>query len=496
MGTNVSISNIDEVFVHVTCEEGISYELKDHFTFLVPGAQFSPAFKSRIWDGKIRLFNSRTHRIYRGLMPKVAEFCEERGYSWEYDNEVYNEEFSAFEAQEFIKKLNPKYETRDYQLESFIHCIRNRRTLLLSPTASGKSFIYYLIANKILSDGGKKGLILVPTVSLVEQMYTDFQDYSSNNGWDVEKYIHRIYQGKEKDSKKPITVSTWQSLFKQPPEYFKQFDFIIGDEAHGYKAESLKIIMEGLTNCYYRIGMTGSLDGTKTHKLVLEGLFGPTHRIVTTDDLMQRKLVSEFNIKALLLKHNDGVCQAMKNATYQQEMVYLIGNEARNKFIVNLTLSLEQNTLVLYQYVDKHGMILRDMINTKIAGTNRKCFFIYGKTDVDIREETRRIVETEKDAIIIASYGTFSTGVNIKNLHNIIFASPSKSRIRNLQSIGRSLRISDTKDSATLFDIADDLRYKNHENFTIKHFSERLKLYAEEKFKFKIYKIMLGTKVG
>jgi superfamily II DNA or RNA helicase len=162
-------------------------------------------------------------------------------------------------------------------------------------------------------------------------------------------------------------------------------------------------------------------------------------------------------------------------------------NEARNRFITNLALSLEGNTLVLYQYVDKHGKILHEQINKKADG--RKVFFVSGEVDGDAREDIRRIVETETDSIIVASFGTFSTGINIRNLHNIVFASPSKSRVRNLQSIGRGLRKSDTKDSAVLFDIADDLRYKKHDNYTLKHFAERIKIYSDEKFIFKIYKI-------
>ena len=141
--------------------------------------------------------------------------------------------------------------------------------------------------------------------------------------------------------------------------------------------------------------------------------------------------------------------------------------------------------------VDKHGQILYDMIcNTEKLG-QRKVFFVHGGTETSDREEIRRIMEIENDAIVVASYGTFSTGINIRNLHNIIFASPSKSRVRNLQSIGRGLRKSEGKEIATLYDIADDLRVKQHMNFTLKHFVERVKIYTEEKFPFKIYKIGL-----
>lgn len=482
MVDKVIITNKDEVYVHILCDEDIAYEIREHFTFHVPGYQFTPQYRSRLWDGKIRLFDLRTRLIYRGLVQYVVKFCEDREYSWSYDNEIYDQEFSLKEAQDFISTLNIPIEPRDYQLDAFVHAIRNRRSLLLSPTASGKSLIIYLITRYV---NVRKSLIIVPTISLVTQLASDFADY----GFESDRYIHRIFAGQDKQTDKPITISTWQSLYKLPKEYFKQFELVIGDEAHLFKSKEISSLMSNLVNAKYRIGTTGTLDGTKTHKLVLEGLFGTVRKVTTTKDLMEQGHVADFNIKCMLLKHPDAVCQALKAATYQQEIEYLILNESRNKFISNLALSLKGNTLVLYQYVDKHGKILHDMINRKIG--DRKCFFVYGKTEGEVREEIRHIVEKENDAIIIASYGTFSTGINIRNLHNIIFASPSKSRVRNLQSIGRGLRKSDTKDSATLYDIADDLRYRKRENFTLKHFAERIKIYSEEKFEFKIYKIEL-----
>jgi superfamily II DNA or RNA helicase len=484
------IRNKDEAFVQIECTDGISYELREHFTFQVPGYQFTPQYRARLWDGKIRLFDSRTKQLYRGLVPYIAKFCEEREYDWEYENEDYDEEFSLSEANEFVERLRPKHVPRDYQLDAFVHAIRTRRSLLLSPTASGKSLIIYLLSRFLQYRGMKKGLIIVPTVSLVEQLTTDFEDYSETNGWNVSNNIHKVYQGKDKDSDKFLTISTWQSLYKMPKQWFAQFDFVIGDEAHQFKAKSLTDIMTGLTNAKYRIGTTGTLDGTKTHKLVLEGLFGTVRKVITTKELMDAKHLAEFQIKCLLLRHSESICQASKNFTYQQEIEYLVLNESRNRFISNLAVSLDGNTLVLFQYVDKHGKILHKQISDKV-GLDRKVFFISGDTNVDIREEVRKIVESETNAIIVASFGTFSTGINIRNLHNIIFASPSKSRIRNLQSIGRGLRTSDTKTSAQLFDIADDMRHKKHENYTLRHFSERIKLYGEEKFKFKVYKIEL-----
>ena len=482
--------NENEAFVRIICEDDIAYELREAFTFQVPGYQFTPQYKARLWDGKIRLFDVRSKQLYRGLVPYIAKFCEERNYDWDYENEAYDEEFSLAEANEFVEKLKPKHAPRDYQLDAFVHAIRTRRSLLLSPTASGKSLIIYLLACFFQNRGLKKGLIIVPTVSLVEQLTSDFKDYSETNEWNVNDSVHKIYQGQEKDTHKFLTISTWQSLQRLPKQWFAQFDFVIGDEAHGFKAKELTNIMTGLINAKYRIGTTGTLDGTKTHRLVLEGLFGSVRKVITTKELMDAKHLAEFQIKCLLLRHGESICQAAKNFSYQQEIEYLVLNESRNRFIANLAISLDGNTLVLFQYVDKHGRILHKLIADKL-GAERKVFFVSGDTDVEIREDIRKIVEQETNAIIVASFGTFSTGINIRNLHNIIFASPSKSRIRNLQSIGRGLRKSDTKDSAQLFDIADDMRYKKHENYTLKHFAERIKIYTEEKFAFKVYKIEL-----
>jgi superfamily II DNA or RNA helicase len=498
---NLVITKHSEAYVHIKCENGISKELSEWFSFFVPGHQFTPAFRNKIWDGRIRLYNLQTNLIYHGLLPYIENFCKERDYSLEYGDPRpdLTDDYPVYHADKFITELDLQSRgqpigVRDYQKSAYIHSMRNKRALLLSPTSSGKSLIIYLLIRQILDYKCKKGLIIVPTTSLVEQLYSDFADYSTANGWKVEDNVHRIYQGKDKHTDLPLTVSTWQSLYTQPNEYFEQFDFILGDEAHLFKAQSLVSIMTKCVNAKYRIGLTGTLDGTKTHKLVLEGLFGTVEKVTTTKELMDNKQIADFIIKCLVLKHDEEICQLMKGKTYQEEIEYLILNENRNKFIKNLSVSLTGNTLILYQYVDKHGKILYDMIsNTKNIG-DRKVFFVYGKTDTETREEVRRITEDENDAIIVASYGTFSTGINIRNLHNIIFASPSKSRVRNLQSIGRGLRIGDNKTEAVLYDIADDLRYKNHMNFTLKHFVERTKIYNEEKFTYKLYKI--GLKNG
>lgn len=491
---HITITKVNEVYGKVECERHVARELSEYFTFFVPGYQFVPAYRNRIWDGKIRLFNLQTNQLYLGLVPYLTEFCDEREYAYSHD--LIEDEYSVYHAHKFFDTLNLHSQgkpigVREHQEHAFIEAIQKRRTLLLSPTASGKSLIIYLICRQLLDYQNLKGLIIVPTTSLVEQLYGDFGDYASESGFKNYMHVHRIYQGKEKDTDKDITISTWQSLYKMPPEYFHQFDYVIGDEAHLFKAQSLTSILTSCINAKYRIGLTGTLDGTKTHKLVLEGLFGPTKRVVTTKELIDKKQLSSFNIKCLVLKHSEEICQQMKDKSYPDELKYLIESENRNRFIRNLAVSLTKNTLVLFQ-MKKHGKLLYEMIKEKAVG--RKVFFVDGDVETEVREEIRRIMELEDDAIFVASFGTTSTGTNIRNLHNIIFTSPSKSRVRNLQSIGRGLRQSDGKDIATLYDIADDLRIKKHTNFTLQHFVERVKIYNEEQFSFKIYNI--GLKNG
>ena len=494
MTFDITVNKKDEAYARITCERHVAKELSEYFCFFVPGYQFVPAYRNKIWDGKIRLFNLQNSTFYLGLTHYLQLFCEEREYTIDFqDNIDVEDDYSVYHAKKFIESLNiyargEPIEVRDYQLSAYVHSMQKRRAVLLSPTASGKSLIIYLIFRQLHQYQNLKGLVIVPTTSLVEQLYSDFADYNNEN---MDPWLHRIYQGKEKDTDKPLTISTWQSLYKMPPEYFKQFDYVIGDEAHLFKAQSLTTILTSCVNAKYRIGLTGTLDGTKTHKLVLEGLFGPVKKVITTKELIDAQQVSDFEIKCLVLKHNDEIAKELKSKTYQEEIQYLISNVERNKFIKNLAVSLGNNTLILYQMVEKHGEILYTMIkDTKKIG-NRKVFFVHGGTDTADREDIRRIMEIENDAIVVASFGTFSTGINIRNLHNIIFASPSKSRVRNLQSIGRGLRQSEGKEIATLYDIADDLRVGKHMNFTLKHFVERVKIYNEEKFTYKMYKIGL-----
>jgi superfamily II DNA or RNA helicase len=479
----------DEVYIKIECDRGLAQELSDYFTFEVPGAKFMPSYKNRMWDGKIRLFNTASHTLYKGLMRRVEKFCKDRDYECVIHGGL--DDINDIHLNDLEEFLKGKYTPRDYQLRAVAHALRTSRALILSPTASGKSFIIYSILKYLLVKAScKKALLIVPTTSLVAQMNADFDDYSSEEPQFY--YTHCIMEGQEKNHESAnLFISTWQSIYKQPKKWFDQFDVVIGDEAHQFKATSLTKIMTKLDNCEWRFGLTGTLDGTQTNKLVLEGLFGPIMKVIQTKELIDQGTLSDFKIKCLVLKYPESDCKSNKSSTYQDEISFLIGNDYRNNFIKNLAITRTGNTLLLYQMVDKHGVLLYNSINDQAK--DRKVFFVHGGVSADDREEIRRIVENEKDAIIVASYGTFSTGINIRNLHNVIFASPSKSRVRNLQSIGRALRKGDSKETATLYDIADDLTYKSRNNHTIKHFAERVKIYNEEEFEYKIYNIKVGN---
>ena len=486
--SHLIISKKNEVYLHIKAEPHIYYELKDQFTFDVPGAKFMPQYRNKYWDGRIYLFNVQTGEIYVGLLDKIIKFCETHEYTYEFqDNKFYglpfeeNEEISREGVKDYVTAIS-RHAPRDYQIDGVYDALKHNRKLLISPTASGKSLMIYAIVRYYVEQE-QNILIVVPTTSLVEQMYKDFADY----GWDVGSFCHKIYAGKERETDSQVIITTWQSIYKLPKQYFSRFNVVVGDEAHQFKSKSLISIMTKLCDAKYRFGFTGTLDGSQTHKWVLEGLFGPSYKIINTDELMKKGHLAKLDIKILLLKHPPN-----RFDIFEDEVQYIINHEKRNNFIKNLTLDLKGNTLVLFSRVEGHGQPLYNLINTSKVD-DRHVFFIHGGVETEERERVREITEKESNAIIVASYGTFSTGINIRNLHNVVFASPSKSRIRNLQSIGRVLRKGENKVKATLYDIADDISYKSQKNYTLSHLVERIKIYNEENFNYDIVNINLKT---
>lgn len=478
MSETLTLEKLNDVYMRVHCDSGTALELNEYFTFNVPGARHMPMFKNKVWDGKIRMFNVAARTLYVGLVTHVAKFANERGYEINYQdrNDFATLDFPLVSAKKFIMDLNLPIQPRDYQIDAFVYAIRNQRALLLSPTASGKSLIIYLIVKYL----GLKTLIVVPTTSLVHQMASDFASYG------CDEPIHKIHEGQDKNTKDRIIVTTWQSIYKQPKSWFNQFSVLIGDEAHLYKAKSLTSILTKLDQCQFKLGFTGTLDGTQTHKLILEGLFGAVEHVTTTSELINKKVLADFSIKAIVLSYDNQTRFDNKKLDYQDEINFIINNNKRNKFIVNLAQSLNGNTLLLFKVIS-HGTGLY----SELVKLREDVYYVDGTVGGLDREELRSVVETKDNAIIVASTGTFSTGINIKNLHNIIFAAPSKSRVKTLQSIGRGLRKSETKTSSVLYDIVDDIKYKSRQNFTLLHFAERVQMYNQEKFVYKIYTVQI-----
>jgi superfamily II DNA or RNA helicase len=490
----IKAEKIDEVYMRVIADPGTRQEIMNYFSFRPPGYQFTPSFKNRVWDGYVRLYNPMKPVLYVGLLEYLRKFCEDRDYKLEISDDLKSEDnIPDSYVEELAAEIGAKMKPRDYQIQYVLNALRNKRSLSLSPTSSGKSFIIYLIQQHYFQSFGHRTLIIVPTISLVHQMAGDFIDY----GCDPNN-IYKIQSGVDKKTKSPIVISTWQSLVRQPKEWFDQFRVVLGDEAHNFQAKSLTTIMEKLTDAPYRHGFTGTISNeSKVHRLVLEGVFGSITRFVTTKKLMEEGTVADFKIKGLVLAHSPetranfkAAVKAVKSKTgvYPAERTFLIENEKRNLFIRNLVWSLKgQNNLILFDLVEKHGKILEPLLRRD----DRILHFVHGGVSGEERERIRHIIENdpEKRHDILASYGTFSTGVSIKRIDNAIFASGSKSEIKVLQSIGRTLRKGNGSDEATLYDIADDLSFGSFTNYTLQHFRKRIDIYANEQFPFRIYTI-------
>jgi superfamily II DNA or RNA helicase len=466
------------------CEDCIAQEIDQLFTFYVKNYAHMPKYKAGLWDGKIHLFKAHTRLLYTGLLTNLIKYCRENKIKIEFDSSMktFLLNTDTPESKELVAEYNIPLTPYQHQLNAIDKILLKKRKIILSPTSSGKSLILYICV-RFLSECGYKVLLVVPTTSLVEQIYKDFQEY----GWESEKFCHRIYSGKSKNTDLPVTISTWQSLYTLPKEYFEKFNGVFVDECHLASSASLKTIMENCSMAEYRVGLTGTLDDSKTNEITLNGLFGSIYRTISTKELMDLGHVSTLKINGVLLEHSKEDKEIVSKMDYASEIKTIISNKKRTEFISELACNQKKNTLVLFNRI-VHGKEIFDTISEK---TEKVVFFIDGTTDVDLRESIRYRTEMENNIIIVASYGVFSTGISIKNLWNVIFAHPYKSRVKNLQSIGRVLRTLNDGTGATLWDIGDNYQYKKKKNVTLNHFIDRFKLYKKEKFDYTIQKVKL-----
>lgn len=489
--------------MRLECDRSIQQELMEFFAYYADNYKFSPKYKARIWDGKIRLYQIHRSALYIGLIEQLKEFATSFRYELEdgpgsdilQNSNISLSRHSSEASRLLINDLNAipkKYAMRDYQLYAAVQAILHKRVLIESVTGSGKSLIIFSILRLYNDTFQKPALIIVPTIGLVNQMKSDFLEYDPSID---PNSIVGIYSGQDRSKTRNkdnlVIISTYQSLVTFDPGFFQNFQLVVVDECHGAKTVSVKKIMEMCTNADYRIGTTGTLPVDQLSIMTITGLFGRTIKTTTTKQLQEKKLLADLEIKCIRLKYPELECKVVadRHSDYQQEVKYLIEHERRLSFISSVSSSQKGNTLILFTRVEYGKALFNKIQELNEKNQSRKIFLVYGGTDAEDRENVRRIVEEEKDAIIVASSPTFSTGINIRNLHNIIFSQGGKSMIRIIQSIGRGLRIAANNQSTTLIDIVDDLSYKSRESYSIKHAAERLGIYIDHEFNFKVIEV-------
>lgn len=481
----VKFIRIDEVYCSVDADYDIFQELAEALTFEIPKKQFHPLVQAGQWDGKIRLLNRMNHLMYGGLIEYASLLAREMGYEVEIDSAYAENPFSEAEAEEFFKTLDLPFDPYDFQANAFIHCIQHKKALILSPTSSGKSLLMYLI----LSFLKVKTLLVVPGIGLAKQLAKEIKGYGYKGD------IHQVMGGTEKNSDALLTIAVWNSIYKLPKKYFTQYEVLIADEVHRFDSKSLKTLMEKTTTIEYKIGVTGSLQETKTHQLTLIGMFGPIMKTISTREMIDRGLASEAEIRIIVFTYPTEDTQDLPfKRSYEDEIKFIISHPLRNRFIVNLANSLPGNGMILFRRVEKHGKVIYDLLQ---AAGKKKVHFIHGGTDGDQREAIRSIMEQEDDVIALASDGTTATGTSINNIQWMMKVNPIKSVINNKQSIGRGLRKDGKENKIQYYDLADELPPTvggREKGYLHSHLVERLKIYVKEKFPFKIHKIKLEQK--
>lgn len=502
----VEIVKVNESHIKVYSSFEIEQEIKQYFTYLAPGHAFNPKFRARLWDGKVSLYNIKTKLLPIGLYQKLVEFCDDQSIEIvfkecdRYSGVNVPNDIDLEEVQAYVNDLNLWSKSgpialRDYQVSAIHKAIRDKRVTLISATSSGKSAVIYGCIRWILdNDPESRILLIVPNVTLVNQMFGDFKDYASQSDWDVDKNCQKLYSGQSKELSKRVLITTWQSFSKiskdrvNGPKILSLYRAVMVDECHGAKGVELQAILEKCTHAQYRIGTTGTIASgpdAKLNILQIEGFIGPIHKVITTRELIDNKQVSGLDIRCLVLKYSDEQSKLIKSADYQEEIKWLVENNSRNAFIMKVALTTEGTTLILFKHRDSHAKKIYEALK-KVS--KRNVYYVSGTVDADERERIRQIANVE-DCIIVGTFQTMSTGVNLPNIRHVIFGCPSKSAITVLQSIGRGLRLHAGKTHMILWDIIDDLRYKKNENYSYQHGIERLTIYRKERFDIKVKEI-------
>jgi len=478
---NVYMTNSVRISKHNTLQIKINTDSRDYilgmrelFTQYVEGFQFTPKFKSGSWNGKICLINGLHNTLPYGLLIDLIKFHKTHfpSYHLSVDDDV----------KEFFKgpKLKIKYDLtlkpRFYQKESINICLKHTKGIIRSATASGKSVVISYIIKTLLENkksGVKRVLLFVPTVSLVEQFYSDMIEYGMDKN-----LIGRVYT-KRKEWDMPITISTWQSLMNNHDK-IPNYDCIISDEVHQAKSHELKRILVKAVNANYRLGFTGTLHSSELDNWNVKSYLGPVLKEYSSGFLAEKGFISKCNVHILGVGYNDENIEG----TYDEVKDIVFTNDYRISTIRSLVDNLDHNVLVLVGKVEKEG----DFLVKELEGINKEVVFLSGRDSVEEREKWRSEMVNRKDIVLIATYGIFAQGINIPNLKYTVLAAPFKSKIRVLQSIGRNLRMHENKKhGAHIFDIHDRVKYLE------KHGDVRYRFYDGEKFAINEYDLTEGN---
>lgn len=500
MNTDIVIERANASFIRVYTEDnGIRQDIHDHFTY--PEPTFTRNKWSK-WDGTVRLFKLRGNTLPYGCLQMLLELAKVRGWTFELDDAFRSDitKITKPELTEWVKTLNihtggMPIDPYDYQMEALYLGIKFGRMTVLAATSAGKSLIAYMLTRyyEMLCDGdGKKILILVPSQMLVDQMYADFQDYSTVNGWDVKANCHKIMEGMPKNARKMVYISTWQSIYEESDEYFEQFGRIINDETHLASGKSISSIMDKSVNAYQRIGMTGTLKAEKIHPILIMSLFGPIKRVVTTKQLIDAGRATEVDIKMFQLNYKREECAYISQCSYQQEIEFLVGHAYRNKIIATLASTLKGNTLMMFDRLE-HIENVKAILDKIDHG--KQVYVITGDVDKDERGIIKMIAEKDDGVIVLGTSGCVSTGLSIKRLRNLLLCHPSKSIVKVLQAVGRIIRLHNEKGTSHVYDMVDNFSYEDKPNFALKHAMERLQIYKNDEFPISFKRIEMATHI-
>ena len=478
---HIELINASIIKLHIT-DDYMNSDINEYFKFEDP--QFKKSDYST-WDGIIRLYDKRSNHLSLGLLPVLLSFCKIRGHQVQLDEAFkhLDNPLSETDCKAYIETLKMPFVVSDNQTDMLHYFVNKSRVCAVSCTSSGKSASIYMTTRYYQSTlENPRILIIVPNVLLVKQLYNDYINYSVNNGYEVEKNLHKSCEGISPITDKPITIATWQTLNNiKDKSFFQKFDCVICDEVHLASGKSITGIFSKCTNAYIRFGLTGTLKTDALHPLQVSACVGEVKQFIKAKELIDIGQATKLKITMIGLEYSLDERLLLVNGDfgYKDEINFIIKHERRNKVIVDAALSLKGNSLFLFDRIEKHLDIVHKAILARIP-PNKKVFVIDGSVKGSERDTIKAAIENGNDIILLASFGTVSTGVSIKKLHNMVLCHPTKSIVRTLQSLGRMLRLHDSKSVSRVFDLVDDFRVDAFVNHTFRHACKRLEYYQSE----------------